>query len=108
MKIKNIFKRRTKHSIPIDELLKRPIIRNDSAFEFLNKMTDEEIRQWNSEVEQMLIEEKAPRKFPDWNAAFLAKKVDTDILYNLFKLADSELDVPKEKIRKTIQEKLKK
>ena len=73
-----------KYSLKFDELLKRPIIRNDQMFEFLNKMTDEEIKQWDKEVELTLKEEKVPNVYPDWNAAYYAKLVDRDILYRLF------------------------
>jgi hypothetical protein len=73
------------YTIGIKELIKRPIIRNDRPEEFLNKMTDEEIKQWEKEVELNLLEEGAVQKNPDWNAAFLAKSIDRGILYNLFK-----------------------
>lgn len=75
-----------KYTIGIEELVKRPIIRNDRPEEFLNKMTNEEIRQWEIEVEQSLLEEGVVKKFPDWNSAFLAKSIDMGILYNLFKM----------------------
>ncbi len=74
-----------KYTIGIEELIKRPIIRNDRPEEFLNKMTDEEIKQWEKEVELILLEEGTVQKFPDWNAAFLAKSIDRGILYDLFK-----------------------
>ena len=48
-------------------------------------MTDDEIRQWEAEVEQNLLEDGVIQKFPDWNAAFLSKSIDRGILYNLFK-----------------------
>ena len=57
------------YTIGIEELIKRPIIRNDKPEEFLNKMTDDEIRQWEIEVEQTLLKEGVVQKFPDWNAA---------------------------------------
>ena len=74
------------YTLKIEELIKRPIIRSDNAEEFLNKMTDEEIRQWEKEVEDNLLEAGVVQKFPDWNAEFLAKTIDRAILYNLFKL----------------------
>ena len=74
-----------KYTLKIEELIKRPIIRNDRPEEFLNKMTDEEIEQWEKEVEQNLMQEGVDKKFPDWNAAFLAKTIDRGILYSLFK-----------------------
>jgi hypothetical protein len=74
------------YSITIQELIKRPIIRNDKAEEFLNKMTDEEIHQWEKEVEKILLGEGVVQRFPDWNVEFLAKTIDRGILYELFKL----------------------
>ena len=68
----------------MEELIARPIIRNDNVYEFLNKMTDEEIDQWDKEVAEILKEEKVPEIFPDWNAAYLAKTIDRQILYELF------------------------
>jgi 16S rRNA C967 or C1407 C5-methylase (RsmB/RsmF family) len=73
------------YSITIKELIKRPIIRNDQPTEFLNKMTDNEIEQWEKEVEQELLENGVKRKFPDWNAEFLSKTIDMRIFYKLFK-----------------------
>jgi 16S rRNA C967 or C1407 C5-methylase (RsmB/RsmF family) len=73
-----------KYTLTIQELIQRPIIRNDNAYEFLNKMTNEEIEQWDKEVEQMLKDENVPDMFPDWNAAYLAKVIDRQILYDLF------------------------
>ena len=74
-----------KYTIGIKELVKRPIIRNDRPEEFLNKMTDEEIKQYEIEIEQNLLEEGIKPKFPDLNVSFLAKTIDRSILYNLFK-----------------------
>ena len=73
------------YTISFKELLKRPIIRNDMPDEWMNKCTDEEIRQWEDEVRLNLIAEGVPEVFPDFNSAFLAKCIDRDIIYNLFK-----------------------
>ena len=51
----------------------------------MNKMTDEEIRTFEEETEYFLESEGVPRKFPDWNAAFLSKCIDRDIIYNLLR-----------------------
>jgi hypothetical protein len=71
--------------IKIEELIKRPIIRDDKSEEFLNKMNDDEIKQWEDEIEQKLLLEGVPQKFPEWNAAFMSKEIDMGILYNLLK-----------------------
>lgn len=74
-----------KYTIGIEELINRPIIRNDKQSEFLNKMTDDEIFQWEKEVESNLIEEGFIKNYPDFNCAFLSKTIDREILYDLFK-----------------------
>jgi 16S rRNA C967 or C1407 C5-methylase (RsmB/RsmF family) len=71
-------------TIKASELSKRPIIRSDNAYEFLNKMTDEEIQQWDKETMQILKDENVPEVFPDWNSAYLAKIIDAQIIYELF------------------------
>lgn len=73
------------YTLTIEQLISRPIIRNDNSHEFLNKMTDEEIRQWEKEIEHNLIEEGVSKKFPDWNAAIVSKVIDTDIIYIIIK-----------------------
>jgi 16S rRNA C967 or C1407 C5-methylase (RsmB/RsmF family) len=78
------------YTINLKELIARPVIRNDNAYDFLNKMTDEEINQWDKEVSETLKEEKVPEMFPDWNAAYIAKLVDRQILYDLFLSGDSK------------------
>ena len=60
------------YTIKIEELIKKPIIRNDKFPDFLNKMTDEEIKQFEKEVAYNLSEDNIEPKFPDWNAAFMA------------------------------------
>jgi len=79
-----------KYTIGIEELINRPIIRSDKSEEFLNKMTDDEITQWEVEVEQALLEEGIEKKHLDWNVAFMAKIIDRGILYNLFLLKSNE------------------
>ena len=74
-----------KYSISLDELIARPIIRKDHAEEFLNKMTDEEIGQWEKETVQMLDDGSIKPEFPEYNAAFLAKTIDQEILYEIYR-----------------------
>jgi len=76
------------YSITISTLLGRPILRDDQAYEFLNRMTDEEIQQWDNETMQMLKEDCTPEVFPDWNSAYLAKCIDRQILFELFLLGN--------------------
>jgi hypothetical protein len=74
------------YSITIQELLERPIIRNDYNEEWMNKMTDEELTQFDEETRQLCIENGTlNKKFPDINAACLSKLVDRNILYKLLK-----------------------
>jgi hypothetical protein len=73
------------YSITIQELLERPIIRNDYNEEWMNKMTDEELTEFNKETRQLCIENGTLDKFPDINAACLSKLVDRNTLYELLK-----------------------
>ena len=73
------------YTITIQELLERPIIRNDYNEEWMNKMTDNELNQFDKETYQMCIENGTPEKFPDINAAHLSKHIDRNILYKLLK-----------------------
>jgi len=80
--------KKTTYSITITDLLKRRDIRNDfdgNAI-WMNKMTDDELKQFDKESMQMCIEEGVEPKFPDMNAAILAKHIDRGILYKLFLL----------------------
>jgi len=78
-----------KFTIGITELLKRPIIRSDfegENQEWMNKMTDEEIRQFDDEVYQLCLDEGTPNSFPELNVAHMTKCIDRGILYQIFKL----------------------
>jgi len=77
---------KSNYSLTLEELISRPVLRSDNACEFLNKMTNEEIRQFEIEVDANLIEEGIPQTFPEWNVAFLVKTIDRSILYELIKL----------------------
>lgn len=83
--LKDINAGKTKYTISIKELIDRPIIRNDFEEEWMNKMTDEELSQFEKESYQMCLEEGTPEKYPDVNAACLAKHIDRRILYDLLK-----------------------
>ena len=74
-----------RYSITLNELLDRPIIRHDFDEEWMNKMTDEELSQFDNESYKMCIEEGIEEKYPDINAACLSKHIDRSILYKLFK-----------------------
>ncbi len=74
-----------KYTITISELIKRSIIRTDFNEEWKNKMTDEEISQFDRESYDMCLEKGVLKKFPDLNASYLAKYIDRCVLYDLFK-----------------------
>ena len=79
----------TYYSISIEELIKRPIISNLYADEWMNKMTSVEMEEWDKEVREQIIEDGiVPIRFPDYNAAVLAKTIDRSIIYTLFKEAE--------------------
>jgi hypothetical protein len=73
------------YTITIQELLERPIIRNEFDEEWMNKMTDDELNQFDKETYQMCIDEGTPSIYPDMNAAHLSKHIDRNILYKLLK-----------------------
>jgi hypothetical protein len=54
----------------------------------MNKMTDEEIKNFKKEVNEYLKLQGIPEIFPDWNAAYLAVMIDTEIIYDLIKKND--------------------
>jgi hypothetical protein len=72
------------YSITVPELIKRPIIREDFDEEWMNKMTDLEISQWDKET-YAIIESEGITDFPAVNAAHLSKHIDRSILYKIFK-----------------------
>ena len=76
------------YSITILELLERPDIRDDfrDSDAWMNKMTDEELDQFDEESRQMCIEEGVEEKYPDMNAALISKQIDRGILYKLFQM----------------------
>ena len=78
-----------KHTIDIRELVSRQTIRTDKMYEFLNKMTDEEIAQYDKETDLILLNENTIQRFPDWNYAITSKNIDSEIMYKIFKI-DSE------------------
>jgi hypothetical protein len=73
------------YSITIKDLIHRPIIRYDYNEEWMNKMTDEELAQFDKESYQLCLKEGVLEKYPDINAACLSKHIDRTILYNLIK-----------------------
>ncbi len=73
------------YTLTIKELIKRPILRNDQVYEFLNKMSDEEIKQFDSEVYES-IKKEGINTFPEVNAKFMAKVIDNQILYTIFQM----------------------
>jgi len=80
------------YSISIDDLLNRDDIRSDFSGNesWMNKLTDAEIEQFYLEAREMCINESVKEKFPDINAALLAKVIDRGILYKLFKMNEDE------------------
>ena len=73
------------YSITINDLIDRPIIRHDWNEEWMNKMTDEELAQFDKESYQFCLNEGVQEKYPDINAACLSKHIDRSILYKLIK-----------------------
>jgi hypothetical protein len=83
----------TKYSISIEELVKMPDIRNDFIGNdiWMNKLTNRQLDQFDREARNMCIEEGVENKYPDLNAAIVAKYIDRGILYKLFTMGNQNL-----------------
>lgn len=77
------------YALSVHELVDRPVIREDFNEEWMNKMTDYEINQWNEEIYTILNEEGITG-YPDLNSAHLSKYIDRGILYGILKIAKDE------------------
>ena len=77
------------YTLSVRELIDRPIIREDFNEEWMNKMTDDEINQWDKETYAM-IQDEGIIEYPNVNGAHLCKHIDRGILYELFKIAKDE------------------
>ena len=73
------------YSVTIQELIKMPIIRNDFYDEWMNKMSDCELTQYDKETYELCLNDGVLDKFPDMNIARLTKLIDRNILYEIFK-----------------------
>jgi membrane-bound ClpP family serine protease len=74
------------YTISIQELIERPMIRSDYNEEWLNKMTDYEITQFQNESYQMCLIEGINKQSSDIIHSCTTKFINRDILYKLFKL----------------------
>lgn len=73
-----------KFSISIEDLVNRPIISSDRDYEWENKMTYAEVRNFIFEAEEMARRQGKP---VDWLTLF----INRTILYNIFKLANDSV-----------------
>jgi hypothetical protein len=73
------------YSISIEELIDRPILHYQYEEEWMNKMTDEEILQYESEVRDILVRENIFNKDISIKDARLAKFNNRTTLYKLVK-----------------------
>ena len=71
------------HRITINELINRKQIRSDHSFEWLNRMTDDEIQEFDDELDVELTEMGVDHTFPQWNSTVTAKYIDRDIMFRL-------------------------
>jgi len=75
-KQKNVSNLNNCYSITLEELLERPIIRADFDEEWMNKMTDEELSQFDRESYQFCLNKGTPQ---------MTKYIDRAIMYKLMK-----------------------
>jgi hypothetical protein len=95
-----MIKKSTEFSISVQELLERPDIRNDYEGNeaWMNKMTDEELNQFDKECREMCSESGIPKTYPEMNAAVMSKYIDRGIMYKLLlteKTKNSSLEIAK-------------
>jgi hypothetical protein len=69
------------YSVSIRELVKRPFIRYDKSREWMNKMTDEEIKKYYEELKQQTND----GDLLNGAASILTKEIDRDILYSIIR-----------------------
>ena len=69
----------------IRELIKRPLMYKHHALEVFNKMTPEELKDWDEYTSEKLKEKGVVQTYPDWGSAILAQEIDYDILYTIIK-----------------------
>jgi len=84
---------KTQYSISINELIRMPDIRNDFTDNdiWMNKLTNEQLDQFDREARNICIEEGVENKYPDMNVAIVAKYIDRGILYKLFTMGNQNL-----------------
>jgi len=70
--------------VSIEQLARRPIIRNDQPHESLNKLTNDELKKTYSNINKYLDNEKI-HGFPERNVQILTMIVDYDIIYHINK-----------------------
>lgn len=74
------------HSLSLLELVERPVINEKNlVYDFLSKMTDDEIDVLENEIANQINKESPRLKGVDYSAAFMCKMIDRDILYQLLK-----------------------
>jgi hypothetical protein len=76
-----IAKGRNTYSLTVMELIARPFIRGDQPYEWMNKMSDEELDVWEKEAKSFLKEDCNDEPF-----ALINEEIDRDMLYRLYKL----------------------
>jgi hypothetical protein len=74
------------YSLSVQELIKRPLQRNDQPYEFMNKMNDEEIEQFEKEVKVYMELDNVSKIFPEYNAELIARFINRDIIYKVFQM----------------------
>lgn len=76
------------YSIEIVDLVKRPLINDnkDLIYEFLTKMSDDEIDTYENEVSNIILQASPKINSTQYAANFITHMIDRDILYKLYKL----------------------
>ena len=71
--------------VALKELITRPIIRTDQSSEVFNKMTDDELNEWEERHDRIIEEKLIYDPSSTYGSLYTSHVIDFDILYrNIF------------------------
>ena len=81
------------HKLSLYTIVKREAIRTDQIFDWLNRMTDDEIEEYYDELYAELKRIGVKQEFPQWQSTLMSKDIDRDIVYRVIR---NEIQIQKE------------
>lgn len=80
------------YSLSTLELVERPVINEKYEFEFLSKMSDDEIDNLENEIANKINKESPRLSSLEYSVAFKRKMVDRDAIYQILKKGKDDND----------------